>query len=400
MGATKDAAILRRDLAATRPRGSRLPMAAVRRGVPPGWFGWRWVPEILPDGPVGPHDGIAVETLHPVAHANYPLPRNVASAEELYGDAGWWGFSMREVPARTLAPTFQLTLKDALITSFDEPTSGNFYPAILTRTHLALRLREMVFRGGHAMALRSAAAPVTVPRGAWIAERVYHNHAHWVTAHLPKLCLLEEMGLLGDLILPRRRGAVIDACVELFGVDPASCVQHDPSRPLRVGELTVFSTDRFRPELVSKVRSRLGRPASRPHRNIFISRAKVHGRSVHNAAELERVLERFGYEPVVMESLPFAEQIALMGETRRLLAPHGAGLSNMMFCAPGTDVIEISEPSFPNPNFYALASALELNYWITKARYVGPPTGYAVNRELEVDADGLARLLADVEAAG
>jgi capsular polysaccharide biosynthesis protein len=53
-----------------------------------------------------------------------------------------------------------------------------------------------------------------------------------------------------------------------------------------------------------------------------------------------------------------------MQETRVLFAPHGAGLTNMMFCHEGTHVVEIADLGFPNPNFYALACAMGLPYWL------------------------------------
>ncbi len=57
------------------------------------------------------------------------------------------------------------------------------------------------------------------------------------------------------------------------------------------------------------------------------------------------LLAEHGFEAIFMEDLSLAEQIRLMGETAVLLAPHGAGLTNMMFCAPGTQVVEIADLS-------------------------------------------------------
>src|SRR5690625_7442986 len=70
------------------------------------------------------------------------------------------------------------------------------------------------------------------------------------------------------------------------------------------------------------------------------------------------LFERDGFERVFTERMSFAEQVRLMQETSVLAAPHGAGLTNMMFCREGTHVIEIADLTFPNPNFYATAAAL------------------------------------------
>ena len=98
------------------------------------------------------------------------------------------------------------------------------------------------------------------PRAVWIAERVYHNHAHWLTAHLPKLALLREMGELGDLVLPAERGAAIDASLHRLGIEPADHPQLPAGAVLAAEELTVLETDRFRPELLRPRPRRDGGP--------------------------------------------------------------------------------------------------------------------------------------------
>ena len=108
--------------------------------------------------------------------------------ERLPDDRGWWGYSFRDVPARTSAETFVATLPDVRVVWYHDPEQqGDFYPALLTRDGRALDLREIRFRPRHARALRRFGRPVRIEKATWILERVYHNHSHWLTAHLPKL---------------------------------------------------------------------------------------------------------------------------------------------------------------------------------------------------------------------
>jgi capsular polysaccharide biosynthesis protein len=205
-------------------------------------------------------------------------------------------------------------------------------------------------------------------------ERVYRNYSHWLTAHLPKILLLRSRDQLAHLMLPpaSMRTDVIDDSLRLLGVDPEDCDTFDPSRPMEVGQLTIVDTDRFRPELLRSVREALCTFDSRPRtRKVFISRAKASRRHVTNRKALWRLLQQAGFERVIMEELSFEEQIAYMQDVSVLVAPHGAGLANMMFCAPGTHVVEIADSGFPNPNFYTLASAMKLPYWLIQAQGVG-----------------------------
>ncbi len=363
--------------------------ASVERGLPARWAGYRWIrhetvaAHFRRRGPA--YAAGRYETVHPMAMARNPLPCNVPSSAMLPADAGWWGYSFRDVPARTSAETFIATIPDALVTWYRDPTrGGDFYPAIVTDDGRALDLREMRFRPGHGAVLRQAAAPAHRAKATWIIERVYDNHAHWLTAHLPKLLLLRERGRLADVLLPPERTPAIDNSLRMLGLAPERFATFDPSRPLRVGELTILGTDRFRPELLRLIPRAFGVPdAPAPRRKVFISRTGAARRRLANEDEIWPLLAAAGFERVRMEELGFAAQVELMQQTAVLCGPHGAGLTNMLFCPPGAHIVEIADPGFPNPNFYAIAAALGHRYWILPASSLGEAR--PLDRDLAID---------------
>ena len=381
-------------------RVDRLGKTSVARGLPPAWLGYRWVQRETVPAYFARHAGSPeagrYETVHAEAVARHPLPQNVPERERLPDDRGWWGYSFRDVPARTSAETFVATLPDVRVVWYHDPEQqGDFYPALLTRDGRALDLREIRFRPRHARALRRLGRPVRIERATWILERVYHNHSHWLTAHLPKVLLLKERDALGDVLLPPWRTSTLDASLRALGLDPDQFRTFDPGRPLEVGELTILGTDRFRPELLRPVREAYARPDVRPpHRKVYISRAKASRRRLVNESEVWRVLEEAGFEQVLMEDLSFEEQVALMQETAALVAPHGAGLTNMLFCPEGTDVVEIADLSFPNPNFYAVAAAMGHRYWLVDAEGLGDV--HPLERDLRVDVKEVEGVLSTV----
>lgn len=371
---------------------------AVAHGAPPAWFGWRRVREESLDDYFARGGAGRLDTIHPEMRTTNPLPMNVADTGELPDDPDWFGFSFRDVPQRRSGRTALATLPDASVVTFNDAERNHFWPALLTRDATSLHLREMRFRPGHGSALRTMPPPVRIDRATWILERVYDNHSHWLTAHLPKLCLLKRRGGLGDVILPARRNAVIDASLRMLGIDPARHHVHDPARPLRADELTVLETDRFRPELLRPVRDALGAGGgAAPWRRVFISRARAAIRKLANEDEIAPLLTRAGFEAVHMEDLSFDEQIRLMGETRVLLAPHGAGLTNMMFCPEGAHIVEMADISYPNPNFYALAAAMGHHYWLVRARFVPDDARHRLRRDLTVDPARVREILKALE---
>lgn len=361
---------------------------SVERGVPARWAGWRWIRRETVQAHFrrrGPAYAGRYETVHPTAVARHSLPCNVASAAELPADAGWWGYSFRDVPTRTSGETFIATIPDALVAWYRDPArGGDFHPAIVTDDGRSLEMREMRFRPGHGEVLRKAAPPARLDRATWIIERVYDNHSHWLTAHLPKLLLLRERGGLGDVLLPPERTEAIDSSLRMLGLAPEAFRTFDPARPLRVGALTILGTDRFRPELLRAVPRAFGvAEAPPPWRRVFISRGGATRRRLANEDAIWPLLAAAGFERVRMEALSFAEQVALMRQTSVLCGPHGAGLTNMIFCPPGAHIVELADPGFPNPNFYALAAALDHRYWIIPARSLGD--AHPLERDLAVD---------------
>lgn len=366
----------------------------IRRGLPPGWFRYAWVDEEGAQEYLerkGLTNEQRYERIHPEARFTNPLPMNVPEREALPADRGWWGFSFRDVPERLAGPTFEARLPDCLVVPYRDP-ERRFWVAILNEDRRLVDLREIHFHEGHARVLTSATQPVHLSRATWITERVFNNYSHWLTAHLPKLILLKDRGALSEVLLPDERPGFIDASIRLAGMEPDAFRTFDAEHPLRIDELTVLGTDRFRPELVRSVRKQIPPLSERPpERRVYISRARAPRRRLLNEEAIWPQLKRRGFERAEMETLSFPEQVRLMQETAVLVAPHGAGLTNMMFCPPGTHVVEIANLGFPNPNFYALASAMGHHYWLVSASAIGDV--HPLRKDLRVEPDALQAVL-------
>lgn len=96
---------------------------------------------------------------------------------------------------------------------------------------------------------------------------------------------------------------------------------------------------------------------------IYISRKKAKLRQVINEVQVMEFLQKFGFKSVVLESLPVLEQVALLAKAEVVISPHGAGLTNIMFCAPGTKVIEIFSPSYVIRTYWVISNHCHLNYY-------------------------------------
>ena len=374
----------------------RLGRLSVERGVPPSWLGYRWVaPESLTEPPRrGSGSARAVEVVHPPVVVDNPLPRNYCRRADLPDERGWWGYSMHDVPSRRAGATVIATFESARVVFYNGEPGGVFHPTILTKADRYLDLREMRFRAGHAEALRRSTTAARMPRATWILERVYDNHSHWLTAHLPKILLLRERDALDEMVLPPELSPAMASSLRLLDLDPGDFPRLDPARPLQVDELTVLATDRFRPELLQSVQRTYGSGRDRPDRRIYVSRSRAARRRLVNEEEIWPLLASAGFERVFMEELSFEQQVELMGETAVLWGPHGAGLTNMVFCPPGTHVVEVADLGFPNPNFYALACGVGHHYWLLSAAPVGDAD--PLERNLRIDPNVAAEVLSQL----
>lgn len=97
-----------------------------------------------------------------------------------------------------------------------------------------------------------------------------------------------------------------------------------------------------------------------PYRKIYIKRTK--GRTIINEPEILGILEKEGFEILHPENMTVAEQAYVFSETKYVIGAHGAGLTNIVFCEPGTKVIDIFPPEWVNPCYWILSRHLELHY--------------------------------------
>jgi hypothetical protein len=97
-------------------------------------------------------------------------------------------------------------------------------------------------------------------------------------------------------------------------------------------------------------------------KRLLISRCKAKKRRIVNEEEVLKALYPYGFDSIVLEDMNVRDQIALFSQAEIIVAPHGAGLTNLVF-ANNVILIEIFEPSWLWPTFYALSQDCGHDYW-------------------------------------
>ena len=160
----------------------------------------------------------------------------------------------------------------------------------------------------------------------------------------------------------------IAALAERFhgGAKRPSVVAH--GEHVRVAELTVaFNTSgqtTYHPCLAPLFERLAGpRPAPcGPGGAIYIDRRQSAARCLVNEGELVAALAAEGVAPVRLERLDLDAQITAFRGARLVVAPHGAGLANLLFAVPGARVLELLMDGYCNWSFRHLAALKGLPY--------------------------------------
>lgn len=119
-----------------------------------------------------------------------------------------------------------------------------------------------------------------------------------------------------------------------------------------------------------------------PHgKKIYISRGDASGRGMTNESQVEKLLAAQGFDIVSMESHDLDTQIAISANARCMVAPHGAGMSNMIFSRPGLQVIELIPERYMVRFFQQLALDCGHGYSVVQGKMLPTEPG-------KVDAPG------------
>jgi hypothetical protein len=237
-----------------------------------------------------------------------------------------------------------------------------------------LKYRWRTRRDGIAASyMQGAARPRHFDGRLGVATATNQNYYyHWIFDILPRLHLAMAGGL--DRVYLQRKYRFQEASLAVLGV--ADLIVNSEDAPwVSADELVVpchqIMTGHHHPSwVVDWLREHflpLACEAPAARRRIFISRSIARNRRLVNEDEIWAILEPRGFEYVLAEKLPFAEQIAMFAGAEAVVAPHGAGLANLVFCAPGTRVVELF-PSMTMDAYYRLSIDLDLDYAFVKTR--------------------------------
>ncbi len=211
--------------------------------------------------------------------------------------------------------------------------------------------------------------------GSLVAD-CHSNYYHWLFDVLPKISLLQRAQLpISHYYAETSFGFQRDS-LRLLGIDQIIPAQDNPIISASALALATFPCRKGVSKWICEYLREQFQPG-KGKRRLFISRRDASVRRIINEEECAPILEHFGFETIVPGQLTFEEQVAHFREAEVILAPHGAGLSNIVFAPASAKVIEIYSPRSTCICFWSISNLLGMEYYYFRG--VNDPSTYAAS---------------------
>ena len=205
------------------------------------------------------------------------------------------------------------------------------------------------------------------------------NYCHWMLDELPRLALLQGRTDV-TVVISAAPGPWRRETLGLFGFFGVRVVEVGPHEAVRADVLLVPSCTRDMQHPAHKasrwvldvLRGSIDLPAvarlpaagaeTRPATRLYVGRGDSPTRKLLNEADLLNTLEPAGFVSVTMGGRSVREQVAMFARAEVIVALHGAALTNIAFCQPGTRLLEIFTPGRDTSAYGMIAGALGMPY--------------------------------------
>jgi hypothetical protein len=233
------------------------------------------------------------------------------------------------------------------------------------------------------------------------------NFCHWALDAIARLELVDRAGVdresIDHFLLPRFVSTTSDWIVRALGLPEGKLIHPErrdqfhcerllqPSYPGEVESYPAWTVEFYRRNFSA--------PPSVARRRMYFPR---HGkRGLANEAEVEKELVNFGFE--AFEPAGKTDLQLALADVSHVVGIHGAAMTNLVFCQPGTKVLELLPTDMPWRHFYSLCSSGGMPYGVLMGRSLRQRRSLAsaaTDAPFDVPVDELRAALAELLAEG
>lgn len=203
-----------------------------------------------------------------------------------------------------------------------------------------------------------------------------NNYWHWFAQVLPAILHSRDFG---ESLGKRNFGVIAEPLsnwqiesLSVLGISQECVVQIDKFQNAKAKTIlyssflsgtSVFANNRYRKEIGERFVRWAGGVDSADAK-LLISRKDTKKRPLLNEESLQADLASDGFRVVTGGTMSLREQIRAFNGASVIVAPHGAGSTNVLFGRPGALYIELAQLSYPNAGPLSLCKTSGMLAWI------------------------------------
>ncbi|MGD1917686.1 MAG: glycosyltransferase 61 family protein [Pleurocapsa sp.] len=202
-----------------------------------------------------------------------------------------------------------------------------------------------------------------------------HVYYHWMFDLLPRIELIRrskiKLSEIDCFIVNSLSKPYQKETLELLNIPKNKILESDRHSHIQATELIVPSfpgyMDWIPPGTMQFLRQtflpQVNLVKTKANQKIYISRAKARNRQLINEPEVNQLLTSQGFKTIFLEEMSVLEQVAVFANAEVIVAPHGSGLTNLVFCSPNTKVVELFSPNYQRTDYWMISQHLKLQHY-------------------------------------
>jgi len=190
------------------------------------------------------------------------------------------------------------------------------------------------------------------------------NYGHFTIDSLTRYRLFTMSGMAGDAIdyiyAPKPDSELTLRLMKQLGIPIEKCIWAQDEARIRADVIIApsFPSSRYNHPRWMVDFLRTAKPATaKGGKRIYVPRGN--SRNISNQAEILAILNDFDFE--IYDCTKYAG-FEYFGDAEIVVGAQGAGLTNVVYCKPGTTLLELIPSDHSYPFFYTLADSGDLDY--------------------------------------
>ncbi|HEX6892453.1 MAG TPA: glycosyltransferase family 61 protein, partial [Chryseolinea sp.] len=224
-----------------------------------------------------------------------------------------------------------------------------------------------------------------------------YYYYHWMIDSIPRLAILKQSGQFDKVdyfLVPNYSTKYQRDTLAHFGIAGHKIINEEFIHHIQADYLMVTSYTQVKfhhPKWACDflhTSFTVPKEVNKRDKLIYIPRGDAAiNRSVLNETELIALLKGYGFETRFLSEMTIRDQAEYFNSAKLVIGAHGSGLTNLVFCEPGTTVVELFPDKYVRHVYYDICNKMGLNYHYLLCPSTGNPSDTIEGQNINVYVD-------------